>query len=288
MMFMDGGDIFRYHRWLKVVVAEDYGEGDASYYAVAVAKSDLPSHVSMLALEGMKSCHTGVGKTSGWNTPIGWIARNRGVMNSRGQVQLYDPFTVSCAPGANIASYQNIIPNAGNQKWCALCIGNNKGDHICERDSDELYYGYKGALQCMKDGMGDIAFVKHTTATDDEDKNNFILLCPDGSRKHPDQWRDCNLAKVPAHGLVMNKPTEVEATKIYNMLEDLRKRLGNQEMFGDKRDLLWKSSTKAFLFKFDSAVNYLGAEYYCNMLVLNGMNLLHTKGCFNRTSDGRT
>ena len=54
------------------VVGEDYGYGTLSYYAVAVVKksnTDIQFH----KLEGKKTCHTGAGKTAGWNVPVGTL-----------------------------------------------------------------------------------------------------------------------------------------------------------------------------------------------------------------------
>ena len=45
--------------------------GSSCYYAVAVVKKD--TGFSFKQLRGKKSCHTGIGKTAGWNIPIGTL-----------------------------------------------------------------------------------------------------------------------------------------------------------------------------------------------------------------------
>lgn len=42
-----------------------------SYYAVAVVRRN--SNVTIHTLKGVKSCHTGINRTVGWNVPVGYL-----------------------------------------------------------------------------------------------------------------------------------------------------------------------------------------------------------------------
>lgn len=95
---------------------------------------------------------------------------------------------------------------------CGLCHG--VSSRQCRRDATEDFYGYTGALRCLVEGGGDVAFVKHTTvseATDGKRKEtwarnaftkDFQLLCPDGTRKSTNNYESCNLGKVKANAIV--------------------------------------------------------------------------------------
>ena len=44
-------------------------------------------------------------------------------------------------------------------KLCELCPKQQNGER-CEATPENLYYGDKGALDCLKEGAGDIAFLE--------------------------------------------------------------------------------------------------------------------------------
>lgn len=64
----------------------------------------------------------------------------------------------------------------------------------CRRDASEEYYGHVGAVRCMVEGGGDVAFVRHTAPAEvsagrrrewwarDLLPDDLQLLCPDGMR----------------------------------------------------------------------------------------------------------
>ncbi|XP_076838358.1 serotransferrin-1-like [Brachyhypopomus gauderio] len=134
---LDGGDIYRAgltNYDLHPIIAEDYGkDGETCSYAVAVVKKGTKFNFS--ELKGKKSCHTGLGKSAGWNIPIGTLValdyiKWSGAADSNVEKSVMEFFSASCAPGAEKGS-----------KLCELC----KGD--CSRSHNEPYYDYDGAFQ---------------------------------------------------------------------------------------------------------------------------------------------
>ncbi|XP_072266199.1 serotransferrin-B-like [Pyxicephalus adspersus] len=118
-----------------------------TYYAVAVVKKNNKD-ITWNNLKGKKSCHTAVGRTAGWNIPVGLINKK----NNNCDIGSY--FSQSCAPGSD-----------SNSNLCQLCIGDPQkplANTKCSPSDAEAYYGYSGALRCLVE-KGDVAFVKHTT-----------------------------------------------------------------------------------------------------------------------------
>ncbi|XP_052319546.1 transferrin-a isoform X2 [Oncorhynchus keta] len=248
---LDGGDIYiaGLHNYnLQPIIAEDYGEdSDTCYYAVAVAKTGTT--FGFHDLRGKKSCHTGLGKSAGWNIPIGTLVSEgriqwAGIEDRPVESAVSDFFNASCAPGANTDS-----------KLCQLC----KGD--CSRSHKEPYYDYAGAFQCLKDGAGEVAFIKHLTVPAAE-KASYELLCKDNTRAPIDSYKTCHLARVPAHAVVSRKDTNL-ANHIYSKLMALTDfNLFSSDGYAAK-NLMFKDSTQKLVqlpMTTDSFL-YLGAEY---------------------------
>lgn len=269
-MSLDGGHAYIAGQCgLVPVLAENYetstcgreaqqGNFPKGYYAVAVVKKSDPS-ITWDNLKGKKSCHTGVDRTAGWNIPMG-------LLYSRINHCKFDEFfSQGCAPG-----YEK------NSTLCDLCIGPTK----CAPNNREGYNGYTGALQCLVE-KGDVAFVKHQTVLENTEgkntaawaknlkKEDFELLCPDGTRKSVDEYASCHLAQAPNHVVVSRKE---KAARVSSEL------LKQQGLFGkgDKdctgNFCLFRSTTKDLLFRDDTKCftklpegttyeMYLGAEY---------------------------
>ncbi|KAM7379337.1 hypothetical protein PAMP_004899 [Pampus punctatissimus] len=249
---LDGGDIFRaglkpYD--LQPIIAEDYGSSsDSCYYAVAVVKKG--TGFSIRDLQGKKSCHTGLGKSAGWNIPIGTLVSMDIIQWSGQEDQPVEAvvshfFQASCAPGATKDS-----------RLCQQC----KGD--CSRSHSEPYYGYSGAFQCLVEDAGDVAFVKHLTVPDSE-KARYELLCRDGSRAPIDSYKTCHLARVPAHAVVTRKDQQL-AEFIWTSLKSVQGfDLFSSEGYGSAKNLMFKDSTVKLvqLPPGTDFILYLGAEY---------------------------
>uniref|UniRef100_A0A8C6ZQ99 Ovotransferrin n=1 Tax=Nothoprocta perdicaria TaxID=30464 RepID=A0A8C6ZQ99_NOTPE len=245
----------------------------ASYFAVAVVKKSNPS-ITWNNLKGKKSCHTAVGRTAGWNIPMGLIH------NKTGNCNFEEYFSASCAPGS-----------APGSRLCKLCKGSGgMRPEKCVASSHEKYYGYTGAFRCLVE-EGDVAFIKHSIVEENTNGKNkepwakdltmdqFELLCLDGRRANVMDYRTCHLAKVPTHA-VISRPEKASE------IRDLLKR--QEKLFGEKgsdkdRFMMFKSQTKDLLFKdltkclveLQEGITYqefLGDQYYASVASLNTCN----------------
>ncbi|XP_063162863.1 serotransferrin isoform X2 [Candoia aspera] len=249
---------------LKPIVAEVHMKGSkestTSYRAVAVVKTGT---ITLLKdLQGKKSCHTGLGRSAGWNIPVGTLLDKKiltwdGTQTEPVERVVASFFSACCVPGVKDE------PNL-----CRLCIG--------KCDWNDPYAGYAGALECLKSGGGDVAFVNDAAALalSPEEKNKYQLLCLDDSAKSIDHYESCFWAEVSAHAVVA-RPVDGQADEIrvllFNALEQAKQGQATCQLFGSPLD-----SGKDLLFK-DSAVSlvpvpelmdaqlYVGARFYASI-----------------------
>ncbi|XP_056276208.1 serotransferrin-like isoform X1 [Pseudoliparis swirei] len=250
---LDGGDIYiagLNNNGLQPIIAEDYGisASDTCYYGVAVVKKGTT--FGLRDLQGTKSCHTGLNKSAGWNIPIGTLVSMgliqwEGIEDEAVVKAVGKYFSASCVPGATRGS-----------NLCQLCRGD------CSKSHTEPYYDYSGAFQCLKDGAGDVAFVKHLTVPESE-KANYELLCKDNTRAPIDDYEKCHLARAPAHAVVSRKDQQL-AGLIWNSLTSVQGfDLFSSEAYAPGKNLMFKDSTVKLVQlppNTDSFL-YLGAGY---------------------------
>ncbi|XP_032523244.2 transferrin 2 [Danaus plexippus] len=216
-----------YRHRLVPFMQEVYTSGDNWYYAVAVAKEQDPD-TDLTYLRGKNTCHTGIGMAAGWVYPLaylisnGWI-RPYGCDGAQAAAQY---FSKSCASGSLSAEYvdANTVPH---DNLCHLCHG--ASFRRCRRDANEPYYGHVGALRCMVEGGGDVAFVRHTALTEvtggrrrewwarDLLPDDLQLLCPDGTREKMHEYKKCNLGKVPG-SVLMGRANHTELDTYSNLM----------------------------------------------------------------------
>lgn len=277
---LDGGDIYtaglsNYN--LHPIIAEDYGQtSETCYYAVAVARRGTAFGIRDLS--GKKSCHTGLGKSAGWNIPIGTLLSMQminwgGVEDQPIEDAVANFFSASCAPGATRGT-----------KLCQLCQGD------CSRSHNEPFYGYDGAFQCLAQQVGDVAFVKHLTVPESE-KHNYELLCKDNTRAPIDSFASCHLAKVPAHAIVTRQEPDL-AQLIWDTLSQINSaKLFSSEDYGQAKNLMFKDSTKKLVQlppQTDSYL-YLGAEYMSTIRALKtGTTAVHASSPIKWCAVGNT
>uniref|UniRef100_A0A8C8WH64 Lactotransferrin n=1 Tax=Panthera leo TaxID=9689 RepID=A0A8C8WH64_PANLE len=251
---------------LRPVAAEVYGtqaEPQTHYYAVAIAKKG--TNFQLNQLQGRKSCHTGLGRSAGWNIPMGLL---RPFLNWAGPPEPLEKaaanfFSASCVPCVDGKEYPNL---------CSLCAGT--GENKCACSSQEPYFGYAGAFRCLHEGGGDVAFVRHTTVfetlPDKADQDKYELLCLNNTRKPVDAFKECHLARIPSHAVVA-RSVDGKEDLIWKLLNKAQEKFGKDkspafQLFGSpnkEKDLLFKDSALGFLrvpSKVDSGL-YLGFNY---------------------------
>ncbi|XP_072642601.1 lactotransferrin [Canis lupus baileyi] len=266
---LDGGLVFEAGlepKKLRPIAAEVYGtqtKQQIHYYAVAIAKKG--TNFQLNQLQGVRSCHTGLGRSAGWNIPIGTL---RPFLNWTGPPEPLEEavakfFSASCVPCADGKQYPNL---------CRLCAGTEQNKCACS--SQEPYFGYSGAFKCLQDGAGDVAFVRDSTVfenlPDKADQDKYELLCLNNTRKPVDAFKDCHLARVPSHAVVARSVGGKEDL-IWRLLQKAQENFGKDkssafQLFGSpsgEKDLLFKDSAIGFLripSNIDSEL-YLGFNY---------------------------
>eukprot|EP00210_Caulerpa_lentillifera_P004650 g4435.t1 len=218
---VDGGDGYVAHTQYSIepLLYENYGYAvGTEYYAVALVPREFCDNSTTLEnLRGLRSCHTGYRKTAGWFMPLGTLL-DQGVVEPVSEEETIEDdaetmrsfFDEICAPRVSGNGPMN-GRNGEGESWEELCT-------TCGGDctTHDKYYDYQGALRCLMENAGDVAFVKHTTLLDfardgsepkdwaDKDIADFQLLCREGECRDPEDYEDCHLARVPAHSVVAN------------------------------------------------------------------------------------
>ncbi|XP_066519091.1 melanotransferrin [Hoplias malabaricus] len=252
----------------KIAAAESSSDGEegTTYYAVAVVKA-TNSAININNLRGKKSCHTGMGRTAGWNMPIGYLidSGKMSVMGCNIPQGVADFFNASCIPGATVET----------PSLCQLCQGDDFGSHKCEASTKEKYYSYGGAFRCLVEDSGEVAFIKHTTVGDNIDgkggtwaqglrSEDFELLCPDGTRRPVSEYRFCNLARVPSRGIVVR--SEIASSVVYLMLKEGLQRSGfplfSSASFNGENLLFSDNSIKFIKSSHEDYIEWMGRNYY--------------------------
>ena len=146
--FMDGGAAWvGWQQYGLDAIAADQKSDGRTYYsahAVVLKDSDIaaahldddPSTDPFSLMAGKTSCHTGWLKSAGMLLPMGFLIGN---------------------------GYANVIGDANDVESLRSTITNFFSEDASIPDSGTPYYSYSGAVKCLTEGAGDVAFAKDST-----------------------------------------------------------------------------------------------------------------------------
>ncbi|KAJ8686639.1 hypothetical protein QAD02_022433 [Eretmocerus hayati] len=238
---LDAGDVYTAGQRFELVpfMSEVYNLGSPDYYVVAVAREEDES-TDLTYLKNKRTCHPGINTAAGWIYPLAYLLSNTWI-RGYGCDSVHaaaEYFTKSCVPGAVMPEYNIGVPY---DNLCDLCHGTK--ERYCRRDASEDYFGHTGALRCLVEGGGHVAFVKHTTVAENTDgkrrefwarntfTKDFQLLCTDGTRKQTNEYRTCNLGRVKANAIVTRGGEQYDEVEIKAFADML---IYAQQLYGSK------------------------------------------------------
>ena len=186
--FMDGGAAWvGWKEYDLAVMAADQKSDERTYYhahawvradseMAAAHLDDDPSTDPFALLEGKTSCHTGWLKSAGMLLPMGYLIGN---------------------------GYAEVVGDANDVESLRNTIYNFFNEDASIPDSGTPYYGYSGAVKCLSDGTGDVAFAKDSTVDS---------YCGNDVEEENEEWcldRDQYVAlpafgKAPSHPVMYN------------------------------------------------------------------------------------
>ncbi|XP_029105994.1 otolith matrix protein 1 [Scleropages formosus] len=264
---------------LEVAAGESYnGEDGISYYVVALARRSS-GDLSLLEMHERSSCHPGIRTTVGWTVPIGFLVNTSQIsVNEQCNFPqaVGDFFGYSCVPGVKDPEHD---PRGRNPKnLCEACIGDDNDRHICANGPQERHFGESGALRCVAENLGDVAFVKHTTVFEnmqgknqeswalDLELEDLKLLCPDGREAGLSDHLRCHLAAVPGNAVVVRLE---DKCRVYKFLKRVEMAFGNTtqgfSLFSSLtyggHDLMFSDATQKLLRVLGGYRSWLGPSY---------------------------
>ena len=214
---------------LQVLLADQENYGRTYYNSNAWVKSDSeiatyhndddPLTDPFSLFEGKKSCHTGWFDSVGMLLPMGFLL-GLGYANVAGNPNDVESllFTIQ-----EFLDVEPTIPEAGTK-----------------------YYGYSGALRCLSDGTGDIAFLQDSTVADhcSEDDQNRPSWC----LSEDDYTVLPTFGRSPSNALMFN-PDFLDSETSQKISEEFLRLSGINEMDQTLRSLFGTSgfaSTTSF------------------------------------------
>ena len=214
---------------LQVLLADQENYGRTYYNSNAWVKSDSeiatyhndddPLTDPFSLFEGKKSCHTGWFDSVGMLLPMGFLLG---------------------------LGYANVAGNPNDVESLLFTIQEFLDDEPPIPEAGTRYYGYSGALRCLSDGTGDIAFLQDSTVADhcsEEDQNRPSWCLPED-----DYTVLPTFGRSPSNALMFN-PEFLDSETSQKISEEFLRLSGINEMDQTLRSLFGTSgfaSTTSF------------------------------------------
>ena len=246
---------------LQVLAADQKSDGRTYYNAHAwvLADSDIaaahldgdPSTDPFALLQGKTSCHTGWLKSAGMLLPMGYLIGH---------------------------GYANVVGDPNDVESLRDTIYGFFNENASIPDSGTPYYGYGGAVKCLSEGVGDVAFAKDSTVAsycDNEEPVDDEEWCLDMS-----QYVSLPaFGQAPSHPLMYNpEMLDMQSrTAVLNALMTL-----NNQMYVVNYSVMGSTSTGCY----DLSVNQIdstsdknscGGEILFNVLNTPGLTRVNTQ-----------
>uniref|UniRef100_A0A3B4G4C6 Serotransferrin n=1 Tax=Pundamilia nyererei TaxID=303518 RepID=A0A3B4G4C6_9CICH len=232
---LDAGEIYSAVKQfdLVAIAKEIYSDGGCTLSVAVVRNSSL----DIRSLQGHRSCHSGVRWTAGWSLPLGFLLSR------------------------NYLSWAKEHPlSQGNRTLYSWCW--------CDGSSQVRLY-----KRCLRRGIGDVAFVDHLAleTIEESERDEFRLLCTDGTQAPLSQYRSCNLGHGPGGGMVTRVNFRKVVRKFLATVQTLFGRQGRERQrfqlfssssFGEN-DLLFRDVTEKLVVLQDDidVSQVLGLDY---------------------------
>ena len=255
--FMDGGAAWvAWKQYGLATMAADTKSDGRTYYnahawvhkdsEMATALSDDDASTDPFALlEGKTSCHTGWLKSAGMLLPMGYLISN---------------------------DYADIVGDADDIESLRNTILNFFNDNASIPDSGTPYHGYSGAVKCLSEGFGDVAFAKDSTV-DSYCGNENVSLNEDWCLPRDEYVPLPAFGQAPSHPVMYN-PDKLDVqtrTAILNALLAM-----NDEMYVVDYEMQGQTYTGCYnkithQVDSDSERNICGGEIMSNILGTSGL-----------------
>jgi len=190
--FMDGGAAWiAWQQYGLEAFAADLKSDNRTYYeahawvlnGTDIANATLdddPSTDPFALLQGKTSCHTGWLKSAGMLLPMGYLISG---------------------------GYAEIVGDVDDIESLRTTIETHFSESSSIPDKGTPYYGYNGALKCLSEGVGHVAFAKDST---------IESYCGNEDTSQNEEWclAESEYVKLPAFGKAPSHPIMYNPSKL--------------------------------------------------------------------------